>query len=159
MPRSVVRTKNFLGKSNWADAMYRGILDDARIYQRALSQAEILELIAGRVDADLLVGYALDETTGTIAHSVELRGQPDFDSPLNSSPLISTSATLPPCCAILTAAECPDGPPPIMTALYFFIIYTQHIPCIFILLYINMWIFFVLFSGYIQNYMNRVLFR
>ncbi|HOK67777.1 MAG TPA: glycoside hydrolase family 127 protein [Anaerohalosphaeraceae bacterium] len=44
-PTSVVRTQNYIGRSNWsADAYYRGRMDDIRIYNYNLSDAEVLAL-------------------------------------------------------------------------------------------------------------------
>ena len=45
MPRSVVRSSNYIGKSNWADGMSYSLLDDLRIYNRALTSAEITALM------------------------------------------------------------------------------------------------------------------
>lgn len=39
-----VLTQNYIGKSQWPDAMFAGIIDDFRIYGRALSAEEIEEL-------------------------------------------------------------------------------------------------------------------
>jgi len=41
-------TQNWLGKSQWPDALYNGAMDDLRIYDRALSQEEILYLAGAR---------------------------------------------------------------------------------------------------------------
>src|SRR2546423_1176396 len=39
-----VTTNNFIGKSQFADPMFQGSIDDFRIYGRALSAAEVLAL-------------------------------------------------------------------------------------------------------------------
>jgi hypothetical protein len=44
-PPQVARTSNFLGRSNWvADPSYNGYIDDFRVYQRVLTQAEVTSL-------------------------------------------------------------------------------------------------------------------
>ena len=40
----VERTSNFIGKGNWPDALYSGLMDDIRIYNHALSSDDIQEL-------------------------------------------------------------------------------------------------------------------
>ncbi len=48
VPNDVLRTSNFIGESNWAgDAFYTGQMDDLRIYNRALTDAEIGQLAGG----------------------------------------------------------------------------------------------------------------
>jgi hypothetical protein len=45
MPQNIIRTLNYLGKSNWGfDAYADGQIDDVRIYNRALSTSEIDDL-------------------------------------------------------------------------------------------------------------------
>jgi hypothetical protein len=45
VPLNVTRTNNFIGRSNWTiDEYFDGALDDLRIYNRALSAAEVLAL-------------------------------------------------------------------------------------------------------------------
>lgn len=45
LPDKVLRTQNFIGKSNWTgDPYYAGAMDDLRIYGRALSASEITQL-------------------------------------------------------------------------------------------------------------------
>ncbi len=47
VPDTMVRTRQFLGRSNWFDSnnkLFNGAMDDVRIYNRELSQNEILEL-------------------------------------------------------------------------------------------------------------------
>ena len=45
MPQNIIRTLNYIGKSNWDfDAYTDGQIDDVRIYNRALSLSEIDEL-------------------------------------------------------------------------------------------------------------------
>jgi hypothetical protein len=40
-PRSKLRSKNYLGKSNWNDGYFNGGLKDFRVYNRVLSAAEV----------------------------------------------------------------------------------------------------------------------
>ena len=42
-----VTTQNYIGKSQYADPYFNGIVDDFRIYRRALSSSEIAALVAG----------------------------------------------------------------------------------------------------------------
>jgi hypothetical protein len=45
VPEAITRTENFLGRSNWSfDDYFTGVLDDVRIYNRALSPAAIKAL-------------------------------------------------------------------------------------------------------------------
>ncbi len=45
IPNDVVRTGNFIGKSNWeSDALYAGMMDDLRYYNYALSGTDIAEM-------------------------------------------------------------------------------------------------------------------
>ncbi|HRU15031.1 MAG TPA: immunoglobulin domain-containing protein [Anaerohalosphaeraceae bacterium] len=47
VPNNIVRTSNFIGRSNWtADAYYAGRIDDVRIYNYPLSEEEIAALYA-----------------------------------------------------------------------------------------------------------------
>ena len=44
-PTNITRTSNFIGRSNWSsDSYYTGSMDDLRIYNRALSASEVLQL-------------------------------------------------------------------------------------------------------------------
>ena len=46
MPKTLIRTKCYIGKSNWQeDGNSSSILDDLRFYNKSLSQIEILELM------------------------------------------------------------------------------------------------------------------
>ena len=44
MPNLITRTLNWIGKSNYPDALYNGLMDDVRIYNHALTQDEIFGL-------------------------------------------------------------------------------------------------------------------
>jgi hypothetical protein len=62
-------TQNWLGKSQYGDPLYKGSLDDFRIYNRVLSPAEIAQLAGITAGDTRLVGWwKLDETSGTIAY-------------------------------------------------------------------------------------------
>ena len=39
--RKVVRTNNFIGGNNWQMQQYDGLIDDLKIFDRALGQTEI----------------------------------------------------------------------------------------------------------------------
>src|SRR5439155_9877218 len=58
LPRVIERTSNYLGKSNWPDALYQGSLDEAAFYGTALSAQQVAAHQAathfGSVDIDLL---------------------------------------------------------------------------------------------------------
>ncbi|MAL86724.1 MAG: hypothetical protein CMI23_10270, partial [Opitutae bacterium] len=44
-PNSIYRTKQYIGKSNWSnDRYFKGTIDELRIYDRALSAAEVQAL-------------------------------------------------------------------------------------------------------------------
>lgn len=51
-----VTTQNWLGKSQWPDALYKGSLDDMRIYDRALTTDEIVNAMDGGL------GYGIANT-------------------------------------------------------------------------------------------------
>ena len=59
-PKDIVVTgTNYLGRSHYlADSTYRGLLDDFRIYSRALSASEVLSL------AKVAATYQFDGTAG-----------------------------------------------------------------------------------------------
>jgi len=45
VPFNVTRVRNYIGKSSWSgDNYFHGDLDDLRIYNRALTEEEILSL-------------------------------------------------------------------------------------------------------------------
>jgi hypothetical protein len=47
-PNVVERSQNYIGRSNWGnDAFYKGMMDDVRVYDRALSGAEVKTLVSG----------------------------------------------------------------------------------------------------------------
>lgn len=63
VPNNVTRTMNFMGRSNWvADAYYAGQMDDLRIYDRPLSQADIAGLAAGNQPATASGTITLNNT-------------------------------------------------------------------------------------------------
>jgi hypothetical protein len=71
LPNSVNRTSNYIGRSNFAtDAFFDGQLSEVRLYNRALSAAEVALLYAGTAPSDTgLVGYwPLNEGSGTLAY-------------------------------------------------------------------------------------------
>lgn len=46
-PINMARSNKYIGKSNWGDNYYQGYMDDLRVYSRALSQSEIIDLTSG----------------------------------------------------------------------------------------------------------------
>ena len=57
LPRDMGETtQNWLGKSQWPDALYMGSLDDFRIYDRALSQDEVMNAMQGGLGYGLASG-------------------------------------------------------------------------------------------------------
>ena len=45
LPQNILRTQNFIGRSNWwGDSYYKGYMDDLRVYNRALDATEITDL-------------------------------------------------------------------------------------------------------------------
>ena len=51
--RKVVRTNNFIGWNNWlnTDEQYHGLIDDLKIFDRALDQTEIATEMNKKADA------------------------------------------------------------------------------------------------------------
>ncbi|TAE00502.1 MAG: hypothetical protein EAZ97_05700 [Bacteroidetes bacterium] len=102
MPVVVNRTKNYLGRSNWAgDAYYQGQMDEASIWNRALSETEIRDMMCRRVsgtEANLLAYYRLDQTTGGAFMSVENKASvSSTDGALvnfSATPFISSGAAI-----------------------------------------------------------------
>ncbi len=46
-PSAVTRTNNYIGKSNWNDALYKGYMDDVRIYSYILTSDDVSALYYG----------------------------------------------------------------------------------------------------------------
>lgn len=44
LPATIVRNRNYLGKSNWGDPLYKGRMDEVRIYNRSLLPQEVADL-------------------------------------------------------------------------------------------------------------------
>ncbi len=59
-------TQNWLGKSQWPDALYQGSLDEFRIYNRAMSQDEVANVMQGGV------GFGVANTPGPADKAVNL---------------------------------------------------------------------------------------
>ncbi|MCH8045152.1 MAG: tandem-95 repeat protein, partial [Planctomycetes bacterium] len=69
VPRNIVRTRNYIGKSNWSEnATYRGRMDEVVIYDRAISAAE--------VEQHFRVGIGETDFTGLeiLANDTDLEG-------------------------------------------------------------------------------------
>ena len=45
VPRSVLRTANYLGKDNWGSSLAVCEFDDLKIFNRSLTQTEILKVL------------------------------------------------------------------------------------------------------------------
>jgi chitodextrinase len=60
-------TRNYIGKSQYADPPLNGAVDDFNIYDRALSAAEVADLAAGAVGAGNVEHLAFDEQSGATA--------------------------------------------------------------------------------------------
>ncbi|HRY31772.1 MAG TPA: choice-of-anchor D domain-containing protein [Bacteroidales bacterium] len=59
LPKNIIRTSNYIGRSNWSvDGYYSGLLDDFRIYDRALSAQEILDIYGQEVPVWLQFGIS-----------------------------------------------------------------------------------------------------
>ncbi|MEE3060759.1 MAG: LamG-like jellyroll fold domain-containing protein, partial [Verrucomicrobiota bacterium] len=57
LPQGVTRSQQFLGRSNWAnDAYFKGMMDDLRIYGRALSLDEVSRIFQGDLNEDRILG-------------------------------------------------------------------------------------------------------
>ncbi|HSH05009.1 MAG TPA: tandem-95 repeat protein [Anaerolineae bacterium] len=61
VPNSILRTNNYVGRSNWlGDAYFNGKMDDLRIYNRSLTATEIADLANG---FDPTLYFILDDAT------------------------------------------------------------------------------------------------
>jgi hypothetical protein len=74
--RNLTLTKNYIGKSNWADPYFEGSIGDLAIYKGALSDAERLQnynaqvdLVAPNLNSYTLNGYETSTTIGTFDYS------------------------------------------------------------------------------------------
>jgi hypothetical protein len=62
LPQNVVRTMNYIGRSNWAfDSYYKGKIDDLRIYDAALDETEVYSLFQSG-SSFWLMGQQLNDT-------------------------------------------------------------------------------------------------
>lgn len=70
-PSGVIRTKNYIGRSNWGgDAYASALLDDVRIWSVARTPEQLRQFSTQPVspdDADLVLNYRFDEPSGTVA--------------------------------------------------------------------------------------------
>lgn len=91
-PRNVLRTRNYIGRSNWVtESTYKGQLDEIEIFNRALSAEEIRANMHNRLTGDEpgLVGYwDFDEGQGQIVYDLSGNGN---DGQLGSTPDIDAS--------------------------------------------------------------------
>ena len=55
LPQNTTRTSNYLGKSNWADALFAGRMDEAAFYDHALTPAELLDHYNHRLYGDVTI--------------------------------------------------------------------------------------------------------
>ncbi len=74
--RNLTLTKNYIGKSNWADPYFEGGIGDIAIYKGALSDAERLQnynaqtdLVAPNLSSFTLNGYETSTAIGTLSFS------------------------------------------------------------------------------------------
>jgi hypothetical protein len=52
VPRNTTRELNYIGKSQWeGDLNYKGMMDDVRLYNYALTEPEIKEVYSGKEPA------------------------------------------------------------------------------------------------------------
>ncbi|TAF55679.1 MAG: hypothetical protein EAZ61_04070, partial [Oscillatoriales cyanobacterium] len=75
LPPSVIRKRNYLGKSNWNDPLFDGKIDEVRLWQRARTQAEIQADLNHRLvgnEPGLYSYWRFDEGKGS-----QLRDQTD----------------------------------------------------------------------------------
>ena len=56
LPRNVARTNQFIGRSNWPDAYFDGMMDDMRVYDRAINQDEVALIYAGDLEQNAPMG-------------------------------------------------------------------------------------------------------
>jgi uncharacterized protein len=69
--------RNWIGKSQYGDALLRGDVDECQIFSRALSPAEVVALTAGPADGpgDAVIRYAFDESAGNTAADASGNGR------------------------------------------------------------------------------------
>ena len=57
LPRRQTRIYQFLRRSNWSNnAYFKGMLDDFRIYERALSKEEVETIFSGDLEEEIILG-------------------------------------------------------------------------------------------------------
>ena len=56
LPRTRSRVNQFVGRSNWNDAYFDGMMDDLRVYDRAVSQNEVGQIYAGDLEQTVTLG-------------------------------------------------------------------------------------------------------
>ena len=92
-PRSVVRTINYIGKSNWdGDPGYNGNIDDFRIYKEALTQESVSILFAynrTNYTDNLTLWYKFD--TNTISGNTVIDSTGNYNGTLINGATIDTT--------------------------------------------------------------------
>jgi len=69
LPTNTTRSSNYLGKSNWPDAAFRGAMDEVRLWNVARSQGEIRSQMGQRISGGavgLLASYSFDAVSGIV---------------------------------------------------------------------------------------------
>ena len=56
LPRNMARVNQYIGKSNWPDAYFDGMMDDLRVYDRAINQDEVSLIYAGDLEQNVTMG-------------------------------------------------------------------------------------------------------
>jgi hypothetical protein len=68
-PKSIARTGNYIGRSNWADPYWNGNIDEFRCYTRVLNSTEITALYNYGVTSSTYNVQQVNLSTGAIANS------------------------------------------------------------------------------------------
>eukprot|EP01035_Chromulina_nebulosa_P069330 gene69330-biopygen21683 len=94
---SKLRSKNYIGKSNWADAYLNGGIKDFRMYNRVLSAAEVSTLFVTTVTASLSdglqLGYRFDSVSGSRVGNIA-SGSVVYDATLVNGATVSNNQLL-----------------------------------------------------------------
>ncbi|MHC4504215.1 MAG: LamG-like jellyroll fold domain-containing protein, partial [Planctomycetota bacterium] len=82
LPQDVIRTSNYIGRSNWdGNQFYQGLMDDLRVYNRALTADEAKALFEGKATPAAPVARPSGPTGGLVGHwTFDNKDNPGGDS-------------------------------------------------------------------------------
>ena len=86
IPRNLTRTSNFLGKSNWPDAMYSGGMDEVAFYDHSLTAQTIQDHYKRRHYGDVKIEHVnANNELSTISASTSPASRCSFPRSASSS--------------------------------------------------------------------------